>query len=192
MLLFARGLTQRHIEPMVRGTEGSVLFSKYVRYLCVLFLFASFLFFGCKQEPGDPEYELDERLIGTWTSTYSDSYTITATYFSYDDGFGSGYAGTIRHATAFSNTAGVIIIEYDADKKPMYYDENFNPNIPPKGNFVGIYYDNLSPDISVQIAQAINLADYTGAETTTLDAAKVVFTLDKEGDYIIHYGTYTK
>jgi len=172
------------------------LFAKYVRYLCVLFLFAGFLVLGC-EEPKDDEYpksEFDTNLIGTWTSNYGDSYTISSTYLSSGYGAYIDYAGTIKHTTAFSSTAGVIIIEYDADKKPIYYDsfDNYgDPDhvLPLKGNFIGVYYQDLVPNVSVKIGGA-----YTdgGAEEPTLDAAKTAFTLDREGNYMSYYGTYAK
>jgi hypothetical protein len=155
------------------------------------------LFLGCKEDQGDDfTFELDSRLIGTWTSTYDDSYVITDTHLTYDDGYGGGYAGTIRAVTT-SSTAGVIIIEYDANKKPTYYDsfDNYgDPDhiVPLAGNFVGIYYESLIPNTSVNMGQAIDLSTYTGAETATLDQAKSKFTLDTKGDFISQMGTYEK
>jgi hypothetical protein len=177
------------------GVKGGARFAKCVRYLCAIFFIAGFLVVGCKQEPDeDPKIELDSNLIGTWTSTYSDKYIITDTHLTYDDGYGGGYAGTIRYAAAFSGTAGVIIFEYDADKKPTYYDsfDNYgDPDhiVPLKGNFIGVYYKGLQSGVSVQIGIAYAEG---GAEEPTLDAAKNAFTMGKEGDYIGSYGTYTK
>jgi len=167
--------------------------SVFARFV-VSCLFTALLLSACKQEPDDPEYVLDKNLIGTWMSIYSDVYTVTETYLSYDDGYGSGYAGTIRHATAFSSTAGVIIIEYDADKKAMYpiYDDTWNPTgeyYTLKGNFIGVYYQDLKPGVSVKMSGAYIEG---GAEEPNLDAAKEAFTVDREGDYMSYYGTYTK
>jgi hypothetical protein len=163
----------------------------------VSFLFTALLFTGCKQEADEkPGFELDKRLIGTWTSTYDDSYVITNTHLTYDDGYGGGYAGTIRAVTT-SGTAGVIIIEYDANKKPTYYDSYDNygdPDhiVPLNGNFVGIYYESLTPNTSVNMGQAVNLSTYTGAETATLNQAKNKFTLGTKGDFIGEMGVYEK
>jgi len=185
MFLFEKRLTRRH---------GGARFAKCVRYLCVLFLFASFLVVGCKEDQGDDfSFELDKNLIGTWTSTFDDSYVITDTHLTYDDGYGGGYAGTIRYAVS-SGTAGVIIFEYDADKKPEYqdYDSNWQPvgdPYPPPGNFIGVYYKDLKPGESVQMGTAYIAG---GAEEKTLDAAVKAFTVDKEGDYMSMYGAYTK
>ena len=195
MFLFEKSLTRRHVELSVRSAEGGARFAKCVRYLCVLFLFASFLVVGCKEDQGDDfTFELDKNLIGTWTSTYDDNYVITDTYLAYDDGYGGDYAGTIRYAVAFSSTAGVIIFEYDADKKPTYYDsfDNYgDPDhiVPLKGNFIGVYYEELKPGESVKMGTAYVDG---GAEEPTLDAAVKAFTVDKEGDYMSMYGAYTK
>jgi len=172
------------------------LFAKYAKHLCTLFLFASFLVLGCEEPRDDvyPKSELDSNFIGTWTSTYGDSYTITETYLSYGYGAAIEYAGTIRHAAAFSNTAGVIIFEYDDDHKPTYYAgydpvtyEPIGDPLSLKGNFIGVYYQELTPGVSVKISGAYIDG---GAEEPTLEAAKAAFTLDKEGDYVSHYGTY--
>jgi len=163
--------------------------------VALFFLFTALLFTGCKDEEGTPppstNNELDSRLIGTWTSENDDGYTITSTYLSYDDGYGSGYAGTIKYVVT-SNNAGVIIIEYDTGHKPTYYDsfENYGePDhiLPLKGDFIGVYYKELKPDESVQMGTAYIEG---GAEEPTLDAAKNAFTLDKEGDYVAYYGIY--
>jgi hypothetical protein len=87
-------------------------------------------------------------------------------------------------------------MEYDADKKPTYYigydPETYLPigdPLPLKGNFIGIYYKDLKPGVSVQMGTAYVDG---GAETTTLDAAKARFTMGNEGTYITWYGTYLK
>ena len=156
------------------------------------------LFTGCDMEPnGDfvDDHKLNQKLIGTWTSEFTDAYIITAGDIAYDFGGGYiGYAGTIEYVSNFSNTAGVIIIKYKAGQEQTYpiYDENWEIigyNERP-GDYVGIYYENFKPGVSVEMGIAINLADYTGAEKTTLDAAKAAFTRGKKGDYISKMGTY--
>jgi len=173
--------------------------SRSVFALCVLAcLSAALLFAGCKTEPDeDFSFELDENLIGTWRSTYDDAYSITATHLSY--GYGAdtiSYAGTIRHATAFSSTAGVIIFEYDADHKPAYYEgydpvtyEPIGDPLPLKGNFIAVYYQELTPGVSVKIGTAYAEG---GAEEPALSAAIQAFTVHKIGDYMGYYGTYLR
>jgi len=178
----------------LRRKAAQSVFALFIAF----FFFTALLFTGCKEDTDDdPKFELNSNLIGKWTSTSSDSYTITDTKLTYTDWQGEiSYAGTIRHATAFSNTAGVIIFEYDNDRKPKYYasydPDTFEPIGNPlqlKGNFIGVYYKDLSSGVSVKMGTAYIDG---GAEEPTLDAAKSAFTLGKEGDYMSYYGTYTK
>jgi uncharacterized protein (DUF1330 family) len=163
------------------------------------------LFLACPTGNGDDrssitfgdDHKLNENLIGIWESEYFDGYTITATHISY--GYGADfieYAGTIKYVSNFTSTAGVIIIEYDAEHKPTYYigydPETYEPigdPLPLKGNFIGIYYTDFKPGVSVQMGGAYIAG---GAETATLDAAKARFTMGNEGTYMTYYGTYLK
>jgi hypothetical protein len=163
----------------------------------VFCLSAALLFSGCQPEDERfvDDHRLNSQLIGTWTnSQYGDSYTITSTYLSY--GYGNdfiSYAGAIRYVSNFSEDAGVIIIEYDDDHKAAYseYDDEWNVvgTLPLKGSFIGIYYKEFKPGVSVKMGGAY--AD-GGAEEETLEAAKKAFTLGNEGNYMSMYGTYSK
>jgi hypothetical protein len=171
-------------------------FARNVFALVVLFcLSTGLLFIGCKTDDGDfiDDHKLNTKLIETWTSTYGDSYNITSTKLTYDDGYGGGSAGTIKYVSNFSDVAGVIIIEYDEDHKPSYweYDENWQPvkELPLKGDFIGIYYKDLKSGVSVSMAGAYIDG---GAEEKTLDAAIKAFTMGNEGKYIATYGIYSK
>ena len=164
----------------------------------VFFLSAALLFTGCTIEANDENgYELDRNLIGTWLSEYTDGYIITANDIAYDFGGGSiGYAGTIEYVSNFSSTAGVIIIKYKTGQEQTYpiFDENWNITgyHERPGDYVGIYYENAKPGISVEMGTAINLTNNTGAETKTLDEAKATFTSGRRGDYIGSMGIYLK
>jgi hypothetical protein len=166
--------------------------------LFVMFCLSAALFTSCSTG-GDSDLgdELDTNLIGTWTSEYSDGYTITEDHLSY--GYGAEYieyAGTIKYVSNFTSTAGVIIIEYDANHKPIYY-AGYDPDtyepigdpLPLKGNFVGVYYKSLKPGESVQMGTAYGDG---GAEVASLNAAIAAFTMGNEGTYMTYYGTYTK
>jgi len=183
------------------GRRGGTKAVKCARCLFVLFLCASFLVFGCKEEPEDDVYNddhiLNVDLIGIWKSNSDDSYAITSTHLTYY-GYGDtiSYSGTIKYVSNFDSTknAGVFIIEYDDDHKASYpiYDEDWNPTgdyHPLKGNFIGVYYQELKKGASVKMGTAYIEG---GAEKSTLVAAKNAFTLDREGDYMSFYGTYTK
>jgi hypothetical protein len=165
----------------------------------VLCLSAAFLFSGCQTEDDFvDDHTLNSQLIGTWVSTYDDSYVIEKTgtghkltYYGYNDMI--SYAGVIRYVSNFSEDAGVIIIEYDDDHKASYdeYDDDWNvvSTLPLKGKFIGIYYKEFKPGVSVKMG-----GSYVdgGAEEATLDTAKKAFTLGNEGDYMSMYGTYSK
>lgn len=174
----------------------------------VLCFFAALMFLSCKID-SDNNILLDNHLLlpsltGTWESEYNDSYTISSSRLSYNGWSGSEeYAGAIRYVSNFSYNAGVIIIEYDADKKPVYYtSEHWTTScavpspcgheLAPTGNFAGIYYEDLKPGASVRIGQAINLDNYAGAEKTTLIAAINAFTSGNKGKYISMMGVYQK
>jgi len=166
--------------------------------LVVLFcLPTALLVTGCKTDDGgNPVDQLDANLIGTWASTYGDAYTITVNKsLSYGYSVDSiTYAGNVRYASQFTSDAGVIIIEYDADHKPTYYDSFENYGDPDhivelKGNFIGIYYKDLKPGVSVSMGGAYIDG---GAEEATLDAAIKAFTMGNEGKYMGSYGTYSK
>jgi hypothetical protein len=156
---------------------------------------ATLLLTGCKtEENNDDDHKLNSQLVGTWTSEYGDLYSITSTYLSYGYGGDSiSYAGIIKYVSNFTNDAGVIVIEYDDDHKASYweYDDNWDPTeeLPLKGNFIGIYYKEFKPGVSVKMGGAYV---YGGAEEATLDAAIKAFTLGNEGTYIYGYGTYSK
>ena len=166
-------------------------------------LSALLVFSGCDDKPPPPDpfvddHILNSNLIGTWMTDY-DNYVINDTKLTYDDGFGDGYAGNIVYVSNFnsSKNAGVIIIEYDADKKPTYYDsfENWGESdhiVPLNGDFIGIYYKTLKPGVSVQMGQAYATDRIGGSEEATLEVAKAAFTRGKEGTYMTYYGTYTK
>jgi hypothetical protein len=169
-------------------------------FAVVLCLFTALLFSGCQTEEENfiDDHKLNSQLTGTWFSTYDDGYVIDETetgyrltYYGYIDMI--SYAGAIEYVSNFSNDSGVIIIKYDDDHKASYseYDENWNVagTLPLKGDFIGIYYKEFKPGISVKIGGAYAEG---GAEEETLDAAKKAFTLGNEGNYMSMYGTYSK
>ena len=162
------------------------LFKRISLTLAILLcLSLSLLFTGC--DPGNDfvdDGRLNTKLIGTWISYWGedgdyDSYTITDNSVSYvfasEDWGNNGFIGAIRHVANFSNSAGVIIIEYNSGDFVI------------PGQFIGIYYQDLNPGASVRMGTA--WAD-GGAEELTLAAAIAAFTLGNEGKYMSSYGTY--
>ena len=161
-----------------------------------LFLSAGLLFTSCKTDEDNfvDNHQLNANLIGTWTASYGDGYKITAdhlTYYSSVTANSISNAGTIKYIVNFSNSAGVIIIQYDSNHKASYSDWSKTPPtpLPLKGDFIGVYYKDLKPGVSAQIGGAYIDG---GAEEATLDAAKAAFTKGREGTYMAMYGTYLK
>ncbi|MCL2066905.1 MAG: hypothetical protein FWG99_05525, partial [Treponema sp.] len=150
-------------------------------------LFAALLFMGCPMEDGGSSFvddgKLNVNLIGTWLDTAewgTDGYTVEADNVEYISDY-FPHAGVISHVTNFSKAAGVIIIELDPGYEAYGYSA---------GTFIGIYFQNLRPGVSVQIGTASLFPD-TAAELT-LDDAIAAFTLGNEGTYISFYGTYLR
>jgi hypothetical protein len=168
-------------------------------FLAVLVGGGGALLASCNPDPGFvDDHNLNSMLINTWDSD-SSSYEITATHVSYLDSDGEiSFAGNIKYVSNFSETAGVIIIEYDAAYKPTYYDEwTENPpgsgtwvpgdELPLQGDFIGVYFKELTAG-SARIASAYVAG---GAEESTLADAKAAFTADSEPSYIYSYGSYS-
>jgi hypothetical protein len=161
------------------------------------------VFAGCDDDPGSGDTiggngEIN-LLIGTWASPPYDYYTISDSTLTYDDGFGNGYSGKIRHVVDFGSNSGLIIIEYAADGKPVYYDgfdadgSPIGDPYPPPGNFQGVYYKELST-VSVKMAGA-NDSSKTGhlaaPETAKLQEAVDKFNnIDVIDNYVTWWGTY--
>jgi hypothetical protein len=121
-------------------------------------------------------------LKGEWvyikpgTSTPAERYVITGETIEY--GYGSGsptdFKGDIRFVSNYNSTSGVIIIEYTVQPSYPLYNDN---------SFYGIYYRNLKTN-SVQLANAINLNDYSAPDTNTLEEAIEKFTRLKMSKYV--------
>jgi len=84
------------------------------------------------------------------------------------------FKGDIRFVSNYSEDSGVIIIEYI--DKPNYPGHNGN-------SFLGIYYRNLK-NSTVQLANAVNLTDYSAPDTASLDEAIKKFTRFNMGSYV--------
>ena len=164
----------------------------------LLFVFCLFLapfLTGCETEAKDDDFSVN----GTWvfSSEYGSEIYIIDTdnnRFEYEGGL--AFKGTIHEVTFFTSNSGVIIIEYDEDAKPEYYEIDWNPPYDvisgphdPIGNFLGVYFINLKAD-TVKLANATDttFADlYYRCEAETLEAAKVKFTADNIDDFIFDW-----
>jgi hypothetical protein len=130
-------------------------------------------------------------LDGIWLSDYGDGFIIDLidNTLAYDFGGGYiGYSGNIKEIKNFnsSGTAGIIFIEYTI--KPVDY----NTSEEPAGNFIGIYFRNLTA-ASGQFASPSGPApDYITPAQVSLTEAKSSFTEGTMGDYISYWAAYVK
>jgi len=122
-------------------------------------------------------------LRGEWVFTQAGS-TTPGERYSIDDStiqFGNdsgtsptSFKGDIRFVSNFSAAAGVIIIEYaEAPTYPLYNGKQF----------FAVYYRDLKTD-TVQLANAINLSDFSAPDTETLEEAVKKFTRLSIGAFI--------
>jgi hypothetical protein len=155
--------------------------------LALLFLTAAFLLSGCEMENGNfvDDHKLNPGLIGKWKSEYNggaEVYTITETTFVYEDTFLGIWGGKIDYVSNFSKNAGVLIIEYDGDKKQRWKNWETSEDITPPGNFYGIYFNSLTEN-TVKLANTSDQkANYGPTETETSREAREKFTLGNKGD----------
>jgi hypothetical protein len=158
----------------------------------LLLLTGLLLLAGCEQP--DPEESLgdplDSRLIGSWYSlprADAEGYRISDTFLAYTDGdtdrgWDFDYEGAIRYTKRFSETDGLIIIEYTRDGWPKYTEPGHTVSAyvgtPIPGPFFAVYYSALSAD-SVILANSSTLDSdppYAPPETKTLEEAIEKFT----------------
>jgi hypothetical protein len=185
------------------------LFQRVWSPVFVLFLvFGALAFMGCPTEEDDSDggLGLDSRLKGTWefedAGYGGERYIIDDASLTHGSLSGTGantvftkiYAGTIVHAERYTNTAGVIIIEYTTGNKQVWYsyDENWNktPITPqPSGNFYGIYYSSLKTRsdgrLEVKFSNTSDQANnYGPTEAGTLKDAIEKFTVENMNKFI--------
>ncbi|GHV81254.1 hypothetical protein AGMMS49944_30450 [Spirochaetia bacterium] len=134
---------------------------------------------GCSLEDDDgfvDDHKLNSGLIGTWATEYS-GYTITDTTIAYSDfgGWGGDFTGTIRYIYNFSETAGVVIVEY------ITADPDFtgspDPNYAEK--YDAVYFNSLTTStVKLGVAYDTSVVYGSGsmaAAVSTLDLAKERF-----------------
>jgi len=154
--------------------ESGVLLVKYVKYLCVLFLFVNLLLLGC-EEPGDENTLLD----GTWASEYGEVYIIDLSNNLFDcpsESFPDyAYKGNISEVEYFNDdgTAGIIFIELTEKGSGFLVSGT--------GNFTGIHFVNLT-DTTVEIAIASD-ETYATPVKETLAQARQLLNVDSVQTY---------
>jgi hypothetical protein len=161
-----------------KGAEGAFL-KKAFPFFFVLCLMSG-TFSGCDLDGGDPPSEKPgdiTPLLGNWFSG-TDGYEISKTTLFYDDGsngvWGMSFTGNIRYVSNFTNTSGVIIVEYTS--APTSAFSTYTP--PP--NFIGIYYRILAPDM-IKLA---NSYDTTNTDTPDLASAIEKFNMANESTFV--------
>jgi len=165
--VFKKSLLQRHIEPTVRGTESAV-FAKCIRYLCVLFLVASFLFLGC----GEETKVENPSLHGRWESTFYEVWIINLFNKTLESPsvYDMEYSGNILEIDFFNNngTAGIIFINL-TETGSLLATSGI-------GTITGVHFVNLT-DTTVEISLASN-ASYKTPVFPTVALAKQTLNVD--------------
>jgi hypothetical protein len=121
-------------------------------------------------------------IIGEWVSDYGETYKIVVNaseenFFQYITDYAPlCYTGTIRFVSNYSNSSGVIIIEYTEKGKPSY--DNYNGNL-----FFAVYYQNLK-SASVQLANTWDFKNNCSPDTAGLSEAIEKFTKGNMGKYV--------
>jgi hypothetical protein len=157
-----------------------------------------------ENDPLEGRKGLDERLYGRWRFEYGrivEEFSITreprnpanlgalscgANIWT-DIGFQENFAGDIVYAENFSQSAGIIIIEYWPDHEQVWvdWDRAYPPDyFPPRAdnpvgkNFYGIYFIKLNEaGTQVFLACTNDQANHYGpTETATLEEAIAQFT----------------
>lgn len=126
----------------------------------------------------DPDEETTPSLVGTFASSFGDSFTVSGDgkTFTYDDGFGGGYAGTIVNDPDFTAESGYIIIQIT--------ESGWGQTI---GNYLAIHWKDFTGD-AVKEAGAYKSG---GLETAASQSeAESEFTV--ENGYFAMYGEYAR
>ena len=185
MNLFKKSFARRRFEPAVHGAGSYAQFAKDAGYFVILALVASFLFLGCT-DPDDIG-----NLNGTWLSY--DSYIINTSTNKIE--YAGNYKADIVNSPNYEATSGVLIIKF------TWYYETIYDSTPPynvisegetqayNGKYGAVYWRNLTPG-SVEMANAYSSMMHI--MFNNLSDAQTNFTLDKTGDYISMWGSYTK
>ncbi|MCL1993788.1 MAG: hypothetical protein FWG66_12670 [Spirochaetes bacterium] len=154
-------------------------------------LLAPFLFAGCSTGDDELVIEFNQGLIGVWenvTQGGTEIFTVTSNraYYGFDDD--TFMRGFIVHAVSFSANSGVIIVRHDPGSTAWALPGEVAADI--SGMFLGVYFRNLVPGVSVEMAQAATTAGT--AEQPTLSAAINRFTLGNMATYAAGFSPLTR
>ncbi|GHU93584.1 hypothetical protein FACS189479_05170 [Spirochaetia bacterium] len=128
-------------------------------------------FVGCNDDSGFvDDHKLNSGLIDDWKYTFAegyDQYMIDATKLVYTFNYGgvtTSFTGSIEYIYNFSETAGVIIVQYTA------YNLGYGATV---GQYQGVYFRDLTA-LTVKLGSAY-ASDYSVVEVADLAAAKEKF-----------------
>lgn len=144
----------------------------------VLFNFAS-----CKTEDDDPEY-VNYSLFGSWTSTYSEVFTITTTSLSNAYGTSDCYAGD-NLVVLYTNddaTAGYIYIKYT---RAMNSDYTYSESAPDVGKWYAVAFKDLT-------SSSVSLSGAYGAVSSTSTLEEAISTFTVANGYFASYSECAK
>ena len=127
---------------------------------------------SCDSNSGN---DANAALQGKWVGDYDETYIIGETTLQYSSGFDDfDYKGNITSLSTFGSDSGVVIFQYTELPKVKADISNI---------FSAVYYRNLKRD-SVQLANVINLTDYSSVDTASLEEAAAKFTRADMGSYV--------
>jgi hypothetical protein len=153
-------------------------------FWALFFVLLTAFFSGCSTEPEDDTNHpgtLPAPLTGTWDSGW-DQYVITGTTLAYNAGWEASFTGTIVFVSNHSNNSGVIIVRYTAP--PTHNVWNTDKPFHVAGyDYTAVYFQNLT-NTTVQLANVINLSDFSSVDTRTREEAESKFTRGNAGKYI--------
>ncbi|MCL2214542.1 MAG: hypothetical protein FWC06_04950 [Treponema sp.] len=167
-------------------TELCARFSKRAVYLTVIVLLTGFLFLGC----GDPNTSIN--LNGTWSSDF-DSYKIDTSAKKIE--YVGNYKADIVNSPDYEVNNGILIVKFTWYWE-IIYDEGWNvvseeETTAYNEKFGAVYWKDLATN-SVKMGDAYDTTTWEHAMYDTLEEAQMNFTIDKTGDYIGMWGSYTK
>ena len=134
---------------------------------------------GCSMENGEPE-NTGFVPVGLWATDF-DRYDIKENFLDYlmDNSAWNPendvLQGNIVRAVDFSGSAGVLIIRVSRADGPLITNT--------VGRYTGVYYRDFSGS-SIRLANAIDLADWSPIEASSISAALSLFTVDNSNMHV--------
>jgi len=156
------------------------IFSLKVKLLAAaLVLVCGVAFTGCKPGADEPALptgvetlSADSNLLGTWTSTYGEIFTISADSLTNGGAWGDCYAGNNLVVKSVSKNSGYIYIKYTRAMNPDY---TYSETAADVGKWYAVSYKDLT-SVTVVLTGAYKAGGVTS--TDTLEEAVATFTVE--------------